>query len=133
MYSVRFLYCLSTCIGKWSAPVLSGHAPPPCHGFSFVKVGHSEVLLFGGRIGRKPNGSLSNQLFLLSLNDLVSFVIHVCMLVLLDKFKYVLLHSRSHACTYHTQCDYNIFFKIIVQHNHVYASNTECHAVCVCV
>ena len=32
----------------------------------------SEVILFGGRIGREGGGALSNQLYLLSLNDLVS-------------------------------------------------------------
>ena len=59
-------------IGKWSNPTVTGHSPPCCHGFSFVKINNNKVILFGGRIGKDPNGPLSNQLYLLSLNNLVS-------------------------------------------------------------
>ncbi len=59
-------------IGKWSNPTVTGHSPPCCHGFSFVKINNNKVILFGGRIGKDQNGPLSNQLYLLSLNNLVS-------------------------------------------------------------
>ena len=39
--------CYFISSGVWSSPVTTGSTPPPCHGFSFLKV-NGIVIMFGG-------------------------------------------------------------------------------------
>ena len=56
--------------GVWSTPQLKGERPLPCSSFSFTKVNHDKVILFGGY----KKGYLSNDLYLFNLRNMVSWL-----------------------------------------------------------
>ena len=62
---------ISSTLGEWSSPWVTGQPPPPCYSFTLTSVGERRAALFGG--WSEPL-AISNGLMIveLSKNDVVS-------------------------------------------------------------
>ena len=58
---------LTTCLGTWSSPVVSGTRPPPCDSFSLTMIDDHQAVMFGGI----HSGGTSNDVYILDLTRMV--------------------------------------------------------------
>ena len=42
------VYCVLSCVGQWSVPIISGQCPPPCVDFTLNELPHNRGIMFGG-------------------------------------------------------------------------------------
>ena len=84
------LYYSSSLSGTWSTPKVSGQIPPPCAYFSFTKIDHHRVLLYGGeRYGQKG----LSDLYILDLTAMVSQYIEMVHSTYCIKIDICIIHS----------------------------------------
>ena len=60
---------LTTCLGTWSSPVVSGTRPPPCEDFSLTMIDEDHAVLFGGD---QSGGAASGDVYILDITTMVS-------------------------------------------------------------
>ena len=56
---------MTSLLGKWSSPNITGQPPPPSYGFTLTPVGEKKAALFGGMSG---SGAASDDLLIVELS-----------------------------------------------------------------